>query len=133
MKTHSASLLILVTVSLTLLNGCGDSDPRKYHVKGTVTYKGAPIPAGTIQFSPAGGNTGPAGYADIVDGKFDTSAEGSKGTVGGAHRITINGFDGNGKPQDELPLGEPLFEEYQIEKDLPKEDMTTLELIVEPR
>lgn len=131
---NSAAALFMIAGSLVFVAGCGESGPDTYHVKGTVTYKGAPIPTGSITFTPAKGNTGPAGYADIKDGKFDTSGEGrNRGTVGGPHRVTIIGFDGKAKPDAELPLGNPLFPEYQVEKDLPKEDSAVVDFVVEPK
>ena len=109
----------LATVSLIV--GCGAGDgPSRFDVSGTVTHNGQPIPRGTIQFQPdaSQGNSGPAASADIVDGKYDTSSQGS-GTVGGPHIVIIQGFDGKARPEDELLLGEPLFEDYKTTADMP--------------
>lgn len=107
-----ASVCALVSVL-----GCGSAvnDPRSNHVKGSVSFKGAPVVFGDIRFIPA---SGPAGYAQIKDGKYDTSAEGGKGTVAGKHKVVINGFDGVAKPEAELPNGEPLFPEFNAEVDI---------------
>ncbi|MEZ6089761.1 MAG: hypothetical protein R3C05_17380 [Pirellulaceae bacterium] len=91
------------------------NDPRSNQINGTVTFKGAPVPYGDIRFIP---QSGPAGYATIVNGKFDTAVEGGKGVVLGKHRVVINGFDGVAKPDAELPHGEPLFPEFQAEADI---------------
>jgi hypothetical protein len=64
------------------------------------------------------GNSGPAGDADIVDGRYDTATAGH-GTVGGPHEVIINGFDGNAKPEEELPFGNPLFSDYSTTADMP--------------
>jgi len=130
---HRAFRLLLLAASAALVSGCsGATDPRAYNVQGTVTFEGKPVPAGTIQFVPAKGNSGPAGFATIVDGRFDTAAPGGKGTVGGLHQATVNGFDGKANPDKELPVGMPLFQDYQLDLDLPMEN-TTLEIVAEQR
>jgi len=83
-----------------------------------VTYNGKPIPKGVIHFDPQGG--GPAGFANIVDGKYDTGQ--GKGVRGGAYDIRVNGFDGKEAP--EAPFGQALFPEYTGTKDLPSADST---------
>lgn len=111
--------------------GCNPG-PKVYHVSGTVTYEGKPVPRGTVKFVPdtTKGNSGPAAVADIVDGKFDTATKGT-GTVGGPHKIVITGFDGNAKPESELPLGKLMFSDYTTEADLPKENGKTVDFKVQ--
>jgi len=100
--------------------GCSPtSDIQRFDVKGSVNYAGQPVPKGTVTFYPMPGTPGPGGFADIVDGKFNTSLTG-KGTTGGPHRVTIHGYDGNADLSQELPLGKPLFVPYEIEVDLPQ-------------
>lgn len=103
------------------LAGCGgNSDPTKrFDLSGTVTFDGKPVPAGTILFEPdAGkGNKGPAGFATIADGKFDTSV-GGKGTIGGPHVARLSGSEG--KSGD----GAPLFADFTVGVNLPKEKST---------
>jgi hypothetical protein len=109
-------------LGLVVLAGCG-SEEKLYRVSGTVTYNGQPIPKGLIFFDPdvTKGMTGPQGFANILDGKYDT-AEMGKGVRGGAYVIRVNGYDG--KPAYEAPFGQPLFPEYTCTKELPKEDST---------
>ncbi|QDV66606.1 hypothetical protein Poly24_02930 [Rosistilla carotiformis] len=97
--------------------GCGSAvnDPRSNHVQGSVSFKGAPVAFGDIRFIP---ENGPAGYAQIRDGKYDTAALGGKGTVGGKQTVVINGFDGVAKPAEELPNGAPLFPEYRTDVEI---------------
>lgn len=121
MLNRSMMLLLFLVLSLTVILGCSSSDPRSHHVEGTVTFKGKVVPFGNVQFVPSKGNSGPAGYADIVDGKYATWAAGGKGTVGGPHTVVINGFDGKSNPEAELPHGKQLFREYKTEYDIPKE------------
>ncbi len=71
---------------LLLLVGCGG--PRKirprYSLSGKVTYRGAPVPHGTIFFQPDGakGNNGPAVSAPIINGAYETLP--GRGPTGGA-------------------------------------------------
>lgn len=109
------------------LAGCSEttSGPDRFDVSGTVTYDGAPVPAGQIQFRPdsAKGHSGPAGFATITNGRYDTSRKG-RGTVGGPHVVVIVGFTGpppTDVQSDEDLADNSLFSEYQISADLPTE------------
>ena len=112
-------VVFLIVPCSCLLMGCGGSDAPAYHVKGTVTYKGNPLPAGTIQFVPTKDNPGTTGNAKIVNGQYDTSAEGSHGTIGGSQTVIINGFDGKADPANELPLGKQIVKDYKVDYDVP--------------
>jgi putative alpha-1,2-mannosidase len=109
--------------------GCGgDSGPKRYQLEGTVTFNSTPIPYGTIQFLPdeTKGNSGPPGYAEIVNGAYSTT-RGGVGVVGGAHVIRITGKSEKPVEQadaDAVPTAKTLFPEYQTFYDLPKEDST---------
>lgn len=111
-----------LVLGLAALAGCG-SEEKLYRVSGTVTYNGKPVPKGLIFFDPDGtkGTAGGQGFANIVDGKYDTAAEG-QGVRGGAYAVRVNGFDG--KEANEAPFGQPLFPEYTGSKELPKADST---------
>jgi hypothetical protein len=82
-------LLLLVAAT-----GCGESGPKLVPISGTVTYKGAPVPAGYISFTPPPGG-GAVRVIQIKDGKFN-SAEmvGDKGVHPGNNTVVIAGFDG---------------------------------------
>ncbi len=125
----SRFVLLVCGLSICLVAGCG-SDPRGHDVSGTVTFNGAPVPAGDIQFIPASGNSGPPGRAAIKDGKYDTAAEGGKATVGGPHDVIINGFDGNAQPESEMPQGKPLFQEFKSSVDVSKDEATVKDFAV---
>lgn len=118
---------LLPTLACVFLSvtGCGGGaeGPPRYNIAGTVTHKGVPVPQGFIQFQPDGskGNSGPAGSATIVDGKFDTATSG-QGTIGGPHTVVISGFDGQADIENELPFGKPMFADHKSEMDLPKEN-----------
>ena len=112
-----------LAAALAALAGCAPAGPTYYQVSGTVTFAGQPVPKGTVSFEPdaAKGVRGQMGYADVVNGKFDTRTAG-KGVLGGPYVIRILGFDG--KAAYEAPYGNGLFPEYTITRDLPKEDST---------
>jgi hypothetical protein len=115
---HRSAALIFV-LGLAALLGCGTGEEKLYEVSGTVTYDGKPIPKGLIFFDPKADD--PQGFANILDGKYDTAQQG-RGVRGGAYDVRVNGFDG--KEANEAPFGQALFPEYTGTKDLPKENST---------
>lgn len=121
MNLRLSLLAGLVLCSLFL--GCNSSSEEKlYRVHGTVVFEGKPIPKGTLFFDPdaSKGGSGSQGFADIVDGKYDTATSG-QGIKKGAFVVRIQGFDG--KAGNELPYGNPLFLEHEVKKDFPGEDV----------
>ena len=110
--------LVLLLFLLAFLAGCTQGE-KLYRVSGTVTHEGKPIPKGVIHFDPKA--DGPAGFANIVSGKYDTAQQG-KGVRGGSYEVRVNGFDG--KEANEAPFGQALFPEYTGTKDLPPHDST---------
>jgi hypothetical protein len=111
--------LVVTHLLLNLLAGCGGQ--KIYHLSGTVTYQGKPVPTGQIVFEPdaSAGNSGQAAFAKIKDGHYDTRTEG-QGTLGGPHLVRIHGRDGI--PRGELQNGLPLFKDYSSKVNLPKAD-----------
>src|SRR5206468_6538175 len=81
-----------LAAALAVVAGCAPAGPTYYHVAGTVSFDGRPVPKGTVSFEPdaAKGVRGQMGYADLVDGKFDTRG-GGKGVLGGPYVIRILG------------------------------------------
>ncbi|WP_339729779.1 hypothetical protein [uncultured Gimesia sp.] len=125
-------LLLLCAGTLV---GCG-SDVTLYNVRGKVQFDGKPLPYGQIKFIPdtSKDNKGGGGYAEIIEGEYDTAKNG-KGTIGGPHLVEINGFDGvasgtppTGENSEEttgyLPNGKLLFFGFRTEADLPKAEGT---------
>jgi hypothetical protein len=119
MSRSTFNALIVAHLLSALLAGCGGQ--KIYHVSGTVTFKGKPVPTGQIVFEPdaSAGNAGQAAFAKIKDGRYDTRLEG-QGTLGGPHLVRIHGRDG--VPRGELLSGMPLFKDYDTKVDLPKAD-----------
>jgi hypothetical protein len=72
--------------------------------------------------------------AKIRNGKYDTRQADSKGTIGGPHIVRIVGIDGkvSGDAGGEILQGTPLFPEYSVSVDLPKEDGTQDFAVPEP-
>lgn len=110
---------------VALLVGCGSGE-EVYQLSGKITFKGKPVPSGFVIFEPDGaqGNQGAPGRAEIIDGQYDTRGERGHGIVGGPHRVRIVGMDGgsHGQTAGEIGLPNPLFAEYTVTEDLPKQD-----------
>jgi hypothetical protein len=116
-RIQSAAVALLIPLAVVLA-GCGGE--KSYHLSGTVSFQGKPVPAGHIVFEPdaSAGNSGPAAFAKIKDGHYDTRILDGRGTVGGPHLVLIHGRDGI--PRGELLNGLPLFRDYNTKVDLPK-------------
>ena len=116
---------LVVCTSACWLTGCGSGE-KSFHLSGTITFKGQPVPDGHIIFEPDNtkGNKGAPGQSKIIDGKYDTNSEDGRGVVGGPHLITIMGFDGksHGATKSEIGLPGILFPKYSTTADLPSED-----------
>lgn len=61
---------------VSMVCGCGRAKVERQHLQGSVTYKGQPLAAGQIRFSPTKreGLDGAIGGAEIKAGKYDTRA-----------------------------------------------------------
>lgn len=82
-----AGLMLIVVV------GCSSSS-NEVNLMGRVVLDGRPVPAGFIIFDPdlKSGNDGLQGYAEIVNGVYDTSKS-RKGITGGKYIARVNGFE----------------------------------------
>lgn len=115
----------MAALAMVSAGGCrGGTDPAaRVQLSGTAEYDGKPIPAGRIEFLPdvSKGNSGPAGYAEIVNGRYDTARQG-KGAVAGPQIAVITGYSKAPQQQtlsDEELAAQPagndvLFHDYQI-------------------
>jgi hypothetical protein len=99
--------------------GCGGAKGNR--TSGKVTFKGQPVLAGKVYITPdsSKGNSGPAGYANISNGTYDTSAPGGKGGPTGAVIFSVEGIDPNpsagSDPDVTMKL---LFSGYQFPAEL---------------
>jgi hypothetical protein len=108
-----------VIFGVLVLSACGPREEKLNRVSGRVTFDGKPVPKGLIHFDPTA--DGPQGFANIIDGQYDTALQGS-GVRGGAYNIRVNGFDGKVIPDH--PFGKDLFPEYMGRAELPAADST---------
>jgi hypothetical protein len=72
--------------------GCGPKSDTVAPVRGTVSYRGAPLRTGTIVFTPdsSKGTRGPLAMGEIQpDGSFMLKTGDSSGAVPGWHRVTV--------------------------------------------
>jgi hypothetical protein len=133
MKHHrlrrACNAIFVALLFAGLAAGCGKKEATRYRVSGSVTFKGKPVPVGTIQFSPdtAKGNAGPSAYTSIKDGRYDSATDG-RGTVGGPQIVSVEAFDGQNIDPDVLPNGKPLVRGFRKPFDLPKDADATLDL-----
>jgi len=96
------SCLIALT---TLISGCGESGPPSGTLTGVVTYKGKPLPTGTITFVPQAEET-PFAYAEIEeDGSYvaETPDVGSSVEVG-SYKVMISAVKDTGPESPVIPL-----------------------------
>jgi hypothetical protein len=95
-ESRWAGLAVTLGAVLAGAAGCGSSQKPIGQLSGTVTFKGQPVPAGYISFTPdaAKGGQGTVKVAQIKDGKYDTSQSSDPGVVPGPCVIRIAGFDG---------------------------------------
>jgi hypothetical protein len=103
-RLRNGRFIWLIIAALIVGSGCNDGSG--YRVSGTVVFQGRPVPAGTIYFHPnkAAGNEGPSGFAQIVDGNFDTAARRGRGVIAGSHKVEISGYE-PATPSAENPEG----------------------------
>jgi hypothetical protein len=111
------SAVLVVGVAI-LAAGCSTAPrgPRRQALSGRATHAGDPIPCGRVVFEPdpGAGNSGPAGYADIVDGRYATLP--GQGAVAGPLIVRVSGFDG--VRQGDAAEGRELFPEHTVRMDL---------------
>jgi hypothetical protein len=90
---------LLAAVLLILALGCS-SKPPPAQLSGKVTFKGQPVPAGWISFTPdvAAGGLGPVQVFQIKDGVYDSAKQNPPGITPGKCLVRIAGFDGKKIP-----------------------------------
>ncbi|MDX1926402.1 MAG: hypothetical protein SFV81_07790 [Pirellulaceae bacterium] len=105
----------IICAMLLLAAGCGPGNPRR-EVSGKITFKGAPLDHGTIEFNPLGG--GKEGVpttkegANITNGEYKILAE--TGLTPGKYQVIISSGD-NIDPKD--PEGMPGPSGNYVSKD----------------
>jgi hypothetical protein len=92
MMRQAAGLLGCVGTALLLATGCDPTANPFAPVHGKVSYRGSPLRAGTIIFSPdtAHGCRGSLVQAEIQsDGAYELRTAGAPGAMAGWYRITV--------------------------------------------
>ena len=103
---------------LAVAPGCGRSTgPERYDVRGAVSFRGQPVPSGTITFEPdlSKANSGPVSVIPIVDGKYDSLALERPGPLAGSLIVRISGYPA---PDPDVEIQPALFPEYRTTVDL---------------
>jgi hypothetical protein len=108
--------------------GCS-SKPEQSLLSGKVTFKGQPVPAGWISFTPdvAAGALGQIRVLQIKDGAYDSAKESEPGLNPGPYLIEIAGFDGK-----RIPLygqGKQIFNPVKSEHVVP-EGVSTKDFVI---
>lgn len=88
-----ATSLLCSALVLSGIAGC--SSDNLTQISGKVIFNGQPVPAGKVYILPDGakGNSGPAGFADIKDGVYDTKLAGGQGAPPGPVIFAVEGID----------------------------------------
>ncbi len=102
----------LLAICVCLVCGCS-SKPKLAQLSGKVTFKGQPVPAGFISFTPdvANGNNGQITVLQVKDGVYDSSQQTPPGLKPGPYFLRISGFDGKRIPY--FGQGKQIFNEWR--------------------
>jgi hypothetical protein len=98
----------IVLVLLIILAGCS-SKPKMAQLSGKVTFRGQPVPAGFISFTPDIGH-GEIRVLQIKDGMYDSTHQTPPGMPPGHYNLRISGFDGVRIPG--YGQGKQIFNEW---------------------
>jgi len=96
---------------LVFVAGCGSGAGDRQPVTGSITFKGAPLARGTIEFSPFEQEGVTLEGAEIHDGKYALPAK--TGLAPGKYRVSISSADESQKaqPSEEAPGAGPVAKE----------------------
>jgi len=106
--------------ALALAAGCS-SEPPMAQLSGRVTFRGQPVPAGWISFTPESGK-GSVRVCQIKDGVYDSSQAVPSGIYPGKNQVRIAGFDGKKIPY--WGQGKQIFNPIDLALDLPAGSQT---------
>jgi hypothetical protein len=116
--------MIRLLLGLTLLGICGcSSKVPTGQISGSVTFKGSPVPAGEVTFTPDVTNAnGQVRQYVIKEGKYDSSANPDDGLLPGRYRVRIAGYDGKQVPM--FYSGKQIFNAIEQDVDIGLESAT---------
>jgi hypothetical protein len=95
--------VVLTSVLLLAVAGCGSGKPALTPVHGKVSFRGIELPCGTIVFTPdaSRGNGGALARSQIgADGHYTLRTEGGFGASPGWYRVTIMAVDMPSAPEE---------------------------------
>jgi hypothetical protein len=95
-------------IVLVIFAGCTPK-PKMAQLSGKVTFKGQPVPAGFISFTPDIGK-GEIRVLQIKDGVYDSAQQTPPGMPPGHYMLRISGFDGVKIPR--WGQGKQIFNEW---------------------
>ena len=111
-RSHSGQLVITVVMLAAL--GCSGGGEGLAVVKGKITYRGKPVPNGTINFLPDDSNK-PSATGEIQpDGSYALQTflqnRPSDGAVIGKHKVVIVAMEDMASrlPEERIPLPPPI-------------------------
>lgn len=109
LRTYRLPAVLALGLACLLTFGCTEG-MKTAPVKGKLTYKGKPVPNGTITFIPEG--NGPSATGEIQsDGSYElTTYKSGDGAVLGKHTVMIVAVQDQGDrlPEDRSPLPPPI-------------------------
>lgn len=103
MNTARRAFWVLAVAGLPLALGGCDGEPHYEHAKvhGKVTYKGKPVPLGSVLFvpiqPPPDGSMQPASGTINADGTYELQSKADPGAILGEHKVVVMAVDG-GQP-----------------------------------
>ena len=107
---HLFSVILLLARNSILASGCSKSSSR-LGIEGEVTFDGAPLPSGKINFMPLPGTSSPTAGATITNGEFKVNS--AKGVRPGPFRVEIKAVRPTGKKSTDDLTGETVDQQAQ--------------------
>ncbi len=96
---------VFIALTVVVIVGCGRSRLDTVPVSGKVTYRGNPVPWGTVMFQPVDAKASRPALADInVDGSYQVATlEHDKGLMVGEYKVSVYA--------EKVPLFQPTAEQ----------------------
>ena len=139
-KISKRSFVAASIVVLAYVQGCGRGLPDRGKVTGKVTYNGAPLTAGTVNFTPQDNTLRAAAGKINADGTYTlTTFDEGDGAIVGKHRVAVVAMESTLPPDRPkvgggIPTQDPEYlKKYQPKSLIPAKYMapTTSELTFE--
>ena len=85
-------LVCAAAFTIPALAGCGISEPPKYEISGTVTFKGIPLKVGSFDFRPEGASCPTYAGTQVIEGGYKIPA--GNGLQPGWYKVSISSVGG---------------------------------------